>query len=113
MKKTLTAIAITMGMLVGGLVATAPAQAASNTTVQYFSRSGGVTTSSSLRITLMNGSEVRLKYGSERRGVKKVCPAGPNTGLFYTSPRGTIVTMAKGACTTTSLGGTYTFGMYL
>lgn len=116
MKKTrniLMAALASLALLFGLAGATAPATAASNTTVRYDTRGAGVSAGATIKITNMNGTVSRLAFGDQKRGVTRVCPPGPNTYLTYRNPRGSNHQLAKGQCTGVSLGGTYYFGLHL
>lgn len=131
MKKIITGILLVLGMLAGGMVASAPAQAevaavaqaadggastqAVNTDVSFAWLGDGVPATIDLYNTSYTGYEYLQSYQTTRHNVSVVCPkptAGDTWGLYYRNPRGTYVTMQPGDCASISLEGNYTFGVY-
>lgn len=106
----ISAIVMTLGVALGGVITAAPAQAASDTTIWFTAYENG--TPSYIKYANMNNRWHNLGFGLRKTGVKKVCPPNSSTLLTYENPRGSHHALGAGECTYTSLPGTYQFNLW-
>ena len=103
MKRILTAIALSLGLLLGGAVASAPAQAEVQPMVSgsstYFN---AIDPSIPLTIDLKNTSTTGYKYlqswNTTRNNVARTCPKNSDYRLSWSKPGGVNHLLAAGQC---------------
>lgn len=111
MKRTLAAIVTTVGLLVGGVSASAPAQADTGTSVSFRYISGGLPNTTKIWFKRVNGTSGTIGLNGLKADVKTVCPNTGGQRLFWYNPRGNYYELEDGQCTNVSLPGTYRFGV--
>lgn len=104
-KQIIASALVALSVVVGGVVASAPAQAASNTSVYFILVDSPY--DADLQVTKMNNTVQRLNVGSTATSVKKICPPTNSYKIHLRTPRGSYVTYAPGTCTNTGLAGRY------
>lgn len=115
MRKILLSLLAVAGLLLGGLVSSAPATATPTASVvqsdvqpmsygtSVFFLEGNCSTGCSvenwhIRVWTMNGAHNFLFLGQSARNVRDVCPPGANYRLMYERPSGGTVVKPYGAC---------------
>lgn len=111
MKRTLAAIVTTLALLVGGVAASAPAQADTGTSVAFRYIAGGLPSTTKIWFQRVNGTSGTIGLSGVRADVKTVCPNSASHRLFWYDPRGNYYELNDGQCTRVSLQGTYRFGV--
>lgn len=103
-KKALASIAITAGMLVGGAVASAPAQADTvgtldyGTWIRFAGIEQGISTNAHIRVWSMNGVENRLHLTERQRNAAKICPPSHDYSLLLIRPDSSGIYLGLGEC---------------
>lgn len=129
MRKIFTATLMVMGLLLGGLVSSVPAQAMtdSNPPVSFSSDPSGDVSLMAYNTVHFNArgagapyniysykstGRTTQAYGTTKTGVWKVCPIG-YTRLAFWAPNGKSGVRGVGECIVFSLSGAYSIGTYL
>ena len=108
MKKIIAALAVTIGLLVGGAGVVAPAQAVNGSTVYY----GGASDANKRLITrTMGGTTVYQVFKTSVGNVYRTCPPQSNMRIYYIAPSGGQGWLGYGTCLYPSQTGTYTVSL--
>lgn len=102
MRKIITSILMTLGLLLGGLVSSAPAMAAPQQDAYLTPESVG---NSFLRTTPLTGGTFNHYQGVQAAQVFRSCPTSLAYRIRYTRTHGGSGTLAAGACLTITPGG--------
>ncbi|GHH73648.1 hypothetical protein [Promicromonospora soli] len=112
MKKFITVILVAFGLVVGGLVASAPAQAIVGSSVHFYEVSDGIPSDwIKLHNTGTGGTEYLQSFATTRGNVRESCPPNDNYYLYYTNPAGAFNRLNPGVCLVPIRTGTYSVGI--
>lgn len=109
MRKVITAIFVAFGLLVGGLVATAPAQAIGGTVIHYTAYEPWPGHPQPwIRVTKTSGAQQGLTVGNKARDVFRICPPSISYRFRYELPGSNVKRLlGAGACYTPLRSGEY------